>query len=82
MDGARQAVTRLRSRATAADIDIEVDAIQAAIDLDISNAAKTGWGQLFRGSDLRRTLTVVGVMSIAQANGEFDSCIATLMPQV
>lgn len=72
VDGARQAVTRLRSRATAADIDIEVDAIQAAIDLDNSNAAQTGWGQLFRGSDLRRTLIVVGVMSIAQANGEFD----------
>lgn len=72
MDDARQAVTRLRSRATAADIDIEVDAIQAAIDLDNSNAAQTGWGQLFRGSDLRRTLIVVGVMSIAQANGEFD----------
>lgn len=69
-DNARQAVSRLRVGADQVDIETEVDAIQAAIDLDTMHSAQTGWSQLFRGSDLRRTLTVVGVMSIAQANGE------------
>ena len=60
----------MRSGTDDADINIELEKIQSAIDLDRSNEAQTGRAQLFRGSDWRRTLTVIGVMSIAQANGK------------
>jgi hypothetical protein len=69
-EDARKSIKKLRSGTDDADINIELEKIQSAIDLDRSNEAQTGWAQLFRGSDLRRTTTVVGVMSIAQANGK------------
>lgn len=69
-EDAKKSITKLRSSTDDANIDVELEKIQAAIDLDRLNEARTGWAQLFRGSDLRRTLTVVGVMSIAQANGK------------
>jgi len=75
LETARQAVTQLRVGATAETVETELEQIQRAIDLDIMNSTRTGWGQLFRGSDLRHTLTVVGVMSLSQANGE--SCTPT-----
>ena len=72
IDDAKRSITKLRKGTDDAGIIIELDSIQAAINVDKQNAAATGWGQLFRGSDLRRTLTVVGVMSIAQANGTWS----------
>jgi hypothetical protein len=70
LEDARKSITKLRSGTDDADINVELEKIQAAIEMDRMNKAQTGWAQLFRGSDLRRTLTVVGVMSIAQANGK------------
>lgn len=69
IDHARRTLTRLRSGCTEADVEVELERIQAAIELDQAIAAETGWSQLFKGADLRRTLTVVGVMCFAQANG-------------
>lgn len=52
-------------------MDVEVAKIDEIIHLD-RLANKSSWADLFRGGNFMRTMTVLGVMCISQANGESD----------
>lgn len=77
LEEAKTVLTLLRSTATGEEVDAEVQRIDEIIHLD-RLANKSSWADLFRGSNLMRTLTVLGVMCISQANGESTKLGSTL----
>jgi hypothetical protein len=46
LEDARKSITKLRSGTDDADINVELEKIQAAIEMDRMNKAQTGWAQL------------------------------------
>jgi MFS family permease len=71
IDGARNALLRLHGSiiATPEWIDAHIRETQAAIELEESIVSASRWLDMFRGTDLRRTIIVVGIALCRVASG-------------
>jgi MFS family permease len=71
IDGARNALLRLHGStiATPEWIDKHIAETQAAIELEESVVSASRWLDMFRGTDLRRTIIVVGIALCRVASG-------------